>query len=94
MGGILQFKVGDEVFLMNPWAVRQKAALASISSVLGEHKFHKEDILEGWWRVDVSNVLTAGVALMFPNERADQHRIEDAKGSTAMWAERFIKASS
>lgn len=79
---------------MNPRAMRQKAALASISGVAGEHKFHGKDIPEGWWRVDVSNVLTIGVALMFPNERADQHRIEDAKGSTAMWAERFIKASS
>ena len=79
---------------MNPRSVRQKVALGSISNVPGEHQFHGEDIPEGWWRADVSNVLTPGVALMYPNERADQYKIEDAKGSVAMWSEKYIKSIS
>ena len=76
---------------MNPRSIRQKVALGFINGVSGEHKFYGEDIPEGWWRADVCNVLTPGVALMYPNDRAEQYRIEDTKGSIAMWAEKYIK---
>jgi hypothetical protein len=87
----LQFKVGDEVFLMNPRSVKQKVALGTISGVPGEHTFHGQDIPSGWWRVDVRVVLQEGVSLMFPNERGDQYMIEDAKGAPAMWTEKNLK---
>ena len=76
---------------MNLRSIRQKVALGFISGVSGEHKFLGEDIPEGWWRVDVCNVLTPGVALMYPNDRAEQYKIEDTKESVAMWAEKYIK---
>ena len=76
---------------MNPWSIRQKVALGFINGMSGEYKFHGEDIPEGWWTVDVCNVLTPRVALMYPNDRAKQYRIEDTKGSVAMWAEKYIK---
>ena len=90
----LQFKVGDEVFLMNPRATRTKLALGTISGVPGEQEFHFQEIPPGWRKVDVRLVLQEGVPLMFPWERGDQLMIEDVKGSCALWAERHLKASN
>ena len=56
---------------MNLRSIRQKEALGFISGVSREHKFHEEDIPEGWWRANVCNVLTPGVALMYPNDRVE-----------------------
>lgn len=91
---MLQFKVGDEVFLMNPRAHRQKVATARISGLLGESKFHFREIPQSWVKVDVLSILQPGVALMFPYEEADMALIEDAKGSTALWDTKYIKLCS
>ena len=90
----LQFKVGDYVFLINPRSSRSKVALGTISGVPGEQEFHSQEIPPEWRKVDVRIVLQEGVALMFPWERGDQLKIEDVKGSCALWAERHLKASS
>jgi hypothetical protein len=87
----LQFKVGDEVFLMNLRAVKMKVALGTISGVPGEHQYHGKDIPRGWWRVDVRLVLQEGVSLMYPNDKGDQYMIQDVKGGNTMWGETNLK---
>jgi len=62
--------------------------------VPGEHKYHFENIPEGWWKVDVRTILHEGVSLMYPNEKGDQYNIEDVKGSSAMWGEKYLKSCS
>ena len=37
-------------------------------------------------------ILQEAVPLMYPNDKADQSLIEDAKGSAAMWADKYIKS--
>ena len=80
----LQFNIGDEVFLMNPRAVKQKVVSKTISRVVGEHKFHFKDIPELWWKVDMYVIMHTGVALMYPNDDADMSLIRHAKGLAAM----------
>lgn len=85
------FHVGDEVFLMNPRAVRQKVATATVSGLPGSHKFHGMDVPTSWLRVDLREVLQNRVALMFPNDAAGMALVEDAKGSTAIWDQEYVK---
>ena len=66
-------------------------ALGSVSGFPGEQKFHFTDIPKGWLRVDVLDVLAPRVALMFPNDDAEQHRIEDAKGTNAIWDSQYMQ---
>ncbi len=79
---------------MNPRAVKKKVAIGTISGVAGEHKLHFKDIPEGWWKVDVRDILQQGVALMYPNDKGEQYKIEDVKGSCTMWSEKYIKLYS
>jgi hypothetical protein len=94
MISMLQFKLGDEVFLMNPRAHRQKLAAAVISGLPGDSTFHFKQIPDSWVKVDVRDILHAGVPLMFPYEEADMTVIEHAKGSAAMWDTKYIKLST
>lgn len=91
---LVQLKVGDEVTLMNPRAHRCQVATGTISGVAGTHKFHFKDIPESWYKVDVKSILQPGVALMIPNDKADQTVIEHAKGSSTLWAMKYIKLAS
>lgn len=88
------FELGDDVFLINPRAVRHKVATGNISGVHGEHKFHGKEIPESWFKVNVNEVLEEGVALMYPHEAADMTLIQHAKGSSALWSAKYIKHAS
>ena len=41
--------------------------------------------------MDVLDVLASGVALMFSNDDAEQHHIEDAKGTNAIWDSQYMQ---
>ena len=86
-----QYKAGDTVWLMNPRAVRQKLAVGRIIGFPGKHKFHFMDIPESWFKVDVLEILHLGVQLMFGNDNNDQVNIEDAKGSSTIRDQKYIK---
>jgi hypothetical protein len=43
---VLQFALGEEVWLINPKRSTQKVASGKVSGVAGEHKFHFKEILE------------------------------------------------
>ena len=53
----LQFKVGNEVFLYNPWAVKQKVAKGTITGLPGEQKFHFQEIPDPWVKVDITEIM-------------------------------------
>ena len=79
------------MWLMNPRAVRQKLAVGCISGLPGKHKFHFMDIPETWFKVDVLEILHLEVQLMFDNDDDEQVNIEDAKGSSTIWDQKYIK---
>ena len=76
---------------MNPRAVRQKVAVGKISGLPGKHKFHFIDIPETWFKVDVREILQKGVALMFPFDANDQNVIDDVRGTSTMWDQKYLK---
>lgn len=79
------------MFLINPRSTRQKVAVGKISGIPGVHKFHCADIPETWFRVDVKEVFHGGVSLMFPNAADDQEKVEDVKGTSTIWNQKFLK---
>ena len=76
---------------MNPRSVRHKVATATISGLPGQHRYHGEEIPDTWFKVDVREILIPGVPLMYPNERGDQHNIEDTKGGNTVWDQKYLK---
>ena len=76
---------------MNPRASRQKVAVGKISGLPGKHKFHFTDIPETWFKVDVSDILQKGVALMFPFDADDQNVMEDVRGTCTLWNQKYLK---
>ncbi len=88
----VQYGIGDEVFLMNPRAIRHKAAIGKISGMPGKHKFHFQDIPENWFKIDVHEILIPGVKLMFPSRDDEQDKIEDVKGTATLWDSKYLKA--
>ena len=91
---MLQFKVGDEVFLMNPRAVLKKVAVGNISRLPGEQKFQFKEILDLWVKVDVRNVFHLGAHLMIKRDDTDIIFVEHAKGSASLWNQKYIKLST
>jgi hypothetical protein len=91
---LVKFSMGQEVWLMNPRSYKQKAAIDTISDFGGEHKFHFIPIPETWFKVDVRVALVGDVALMFPNEDAEQMKVKDVVGSSAIWDLRYIKCTT
>jgi hypothetical protein len=89
---LLQYRIGDAVFLFNPRAVRQRVAAGKISGLPGKHMFHHAEIPETWFKVDIVDVLQGGVPLMYPNDADDQEKIEDVKGTCTIWDQKYIKA--
>jgi hypothetical protein len=65
---LLQFSIGQEVWLINPRSYRQKVATGTISGFGGEHNFHFIPIPETWFKVDVRVALVGDVALISPYE--------------------------
>jgi hypothetical protein len=49
--------------------------VGTINSYRGEHKYHSTTIPDSWFKVDVREALMLEVALMFPNEAADQEKV-------------------
>ena len=88
----VQYGIGDEVFLMNPRAIRHKAAIGKISGIPGKHKFHFQDIPENWFKIDVHEILITGVKLMFPSRDDEQDKIEDVKGTATLWDQKYLKS--
>jgi hypothetical protein len=72
---LVKFSMGQEVWLMNPRSYKQKVATNIISGFGGEHKFHFIPISKTWFKVDVRVALVGDVALMFPNEDAEQMKL-------------------
>lgn len=87
----LQYRCGDEVFLLNPRAHKQKVAVGKISGLPGKHTYHCNDIPETWFKVDIHDILQGEVALMFPNAQGDQEVIKDVKGSCTIWSQKYLK---
>jgi hypothetical protein len=73
---------------------KQKVATSTICSFGGEHKFHFTPILETWFKFDVRVALVGDVALMFPNEDAEQMKVKDVVGFSAIWDSWYIKCAS
>ena len=55
-----------------------------------KHKFHFKDILDGFFKVDVQEALLPNVALMMPNADAEQEKLKDVVGISALWLEKCI----
>ena len=89
-----QFKIGDEVFLFNPRAVKQKVAKGRVSGLPGEQKFHFKGIPEAWLKVNVTEIKTKGVPLMYPAVDPDQEFIEHMLGTCVLWHSKNVKISS
>ena len=81
----------DDVYLVNPRAVKQKVAAGRISGIGGVDKFHCMLIPEKWFRVDVRSVLQPRVALMFPKGEADQHVLHDVQGGNIIWDAKYLR---
>ena len=62
-----------------------------INGFLGKHKFHFLDISETWFKVDVQEILQKEVPLMFPYDANDQNVIDDVRGMSTMWDQKYIK---
>jgi hypothetical protein len=91
---VVQFSMGQEVWLMNSWSYRQKVATRTINGLGGQHKFHFTPIPDMWFKVDVRVALVPDVALMFPNEDTEQIKVKDTVGSSAIWDQKYIKCST
>jgi hypothetical protein len=88
---VLQFLVGEDVWLMNPKRSTQKVASGKISGIGREHKFYFKEIPEKWFKVDVQEALLPKTALMQPNEDADQHVVGDVVGTAVIWDQKHLK---
>jgi hypothetical protein len=69
-------------------------ARGTISGIAGQHKFHFKEIPDSWCKVDVVEVLQERVALMYPNEAAEQSLIEHVLGSSALWKQQYMKVAT
>jgi hypothetical protein len=77
--------MGQEVWLMNPRAMKQKVARGTISGIGGVHNFHFHVIPDGWLKVDVKEALQRDVALMYPHDAADQNKVGDIVNGNGIW---------
>ena len=66
-------------------------AVGNISGLPKKHKFHFTDIPEMWLKVDVREILQKGVALMFPFDADDQNVINDVRGTSTLWDQKYLK---
>ena len=78
---------------MNPRRVKQKVASGTVSGISGQDKFHFRDIPENWFKVDVRKAHHPNVALMFPDDDADQLVIHDVLNGNTIWDGRLIKSA-
>jgi hypothetical protein len=83
--------MGQQVWLMNPRNQKHKVAATVVSGIGGVDKFHGSTFPESWYKVDVKEVLSPNVPLLYPHETGDQNVLKDVVGSNALWDERLIK---
>jgi hypothetical protein len=79
------------VCLMNPKNLKQKVAVGVVSGFGGIDKFHFNTIPKSWLKVDVKEVMSSNIDLMYPNEAANQHVVKDVVGGNTLWDEKFIR---
>jgi hypothetical protein len=84
----VKLTMGQEVWLLNPRAVKQKVARGKISGIGGMHKFYFQAIPDGWIKIDVQEALQP---LMFPNDTAEQSKVGDILNSNGIWNLKFVK---
>jgi hypothetical protein len=87
----VKFTMGQEVWLLNPRAVKQKVARATISGIAAVHNFHFQVIPAGWLKVDVLEAIVPGADLMFSNDAADQSTVGDIVNGNGIWNLKFVK---
>lgn len=86
--------MGDEVYLVNPRAVKQKVAQGNISGLGGVDTFHFMTIPPTWFKIDVKEVLQPTVALMVENQDAEQKVLLDVKGGNCIWDQQYLQRST
>ena len=91
---MLQFCMGDEVYLVNPRGIKQKVAVGNISGLGGMDKFHLVAIPPTWYKIDVKEVLQPKQPLMVENPDADQLVMLDVKGGNCIWDQQFLHHST
>jgi hypothetical protein len=86
--------MGQQVWLMNPRSIRQKAARGTVSGISGQHRFHFVEIPDGWLKVDVQEALMPNVSLMMENREAEQEKVKDDVGSYVLWNQKYMKCTT
>ena len=70
--------------LMNPKNLKQKVAVGVVSGFRRIDKFHFNTIPESWLKVDVKEVMSPNVDMIYPNEVANQHVVKDVVGGNTL----------
>jgi hypothetical protein len=86
--------MGQQVWLMNPQSIRQKAVCGTVSGISGQHRFHFVEIPDSWLKVDVQEALMPNVSLMMENREAEQEKVKDAVGSCVLWNQKYMKCTT
>jgi hypothetical protein len=79
------------VCLMNPKNVKQKGVVGIVSGFGGIDKFYFNTIPKSWLKVDVKEVMSSNVDLMYTNEAVFQHLVKEVVGGNTLWDENFIR---
>ena len=79
------------MFLNNPAATRFRVAIGRISRILGIHKFHFNDILETWFKVDILEIMLPDVPLMMPKDDEGFSVMKDVKDTSILWDQKYLK---
>jgi hypothetical protein len=87
----VQYTMGQQVCLMNPKKSKQRVAVGFVSGFGGIDTFYFRPIPDAWLKVDVKEVTTPTVALMYPNEHVEKFQMKHVLGGNTLWDERFIK---
>jgi hypothetical protein len=64
LGGAMQFSRGQNIWIMNLGATRQKVAAGAISGIGGEDQFHFNVIPDTWYKIDIKDILAPAVPLV------------------------------
>ena len=86
-----QHCMGQQVCLMNSKNLKQKVVVGLVSGFGEIDKFYFNTILESWLKVDMKEVMSPNVDLIYPNEVANQHVLKDVVGGITLWDEKFIR---
>ena len=90
--GLGQFRVGQDVHMLNFKRPHQIVASGTISGVTGIDKFHFKPIPQFYYKVDVTHVQVGDAPLMHPHAEGDQFLVKDAIGGSVIWRDKHLKA--